>query len=114
VLVAQGEYILQELEALVKLHKYRTLRKQYNPDREDEMVASEFEKFKEKAGLLPPRGYRALLARFAHRTCGMLCRAVCCRGSIAIGLLARKDSCTDGASTVLFIIHYSLEEDGCS
>jgi hypothetical protein len=76
VLVVQGEYILQELEALVKLHKYRTLRKQYNPDREDEMVASEFEKFKEKAGLLP-RLLRASL-RFAHRPlacCVMRCAA---------------------------------------
>jgi hypothetical protein len=106
VLVVQGEYILQELEALVKLHKYRTLRKQYNPDREDEMVASEFEKFKEKAGLLSPSV--ACFLRFAHHPCDMLCRAMCCRGSIAIGLLAREDSCTDGVSTVLFIIHYSI------
>ncbi|ELR14016.1 LYR motifcontaining protein 5, putative [Acanthamoeba castellanii str. Neff] len=53
----RGEYILQELEALVKLHKYRTLRKQYNPDREDEMVASEFEKFKEKAEAPLPSGF---------------------------------------------------------
>jgi hypothetical protein len=105
VLVVQGEYILQELEALVKLHKYRTLRKQYNPDREDEMVASEFEKFKEKAGLLPQESIACFL-RFAHRPLAC-CRAMCCRGSIAIGLLARKDSCTDGASTgfLLFTIH---------
>ncbi len=104
-LVVQGEYILQELEALVKLHKYRTLRKQYNPDREDEMVASEFEKFKEKAGLLP----RLLRASCAFRSpsvwhvvsCDVLQRLHCHRAS-------SEDSCTDGASTVLFIIHYSF------
>jgi hypothetical protein len=43
-----GEFVLQELEALVKLHKYRSLQKQYNPN-QDEVLASEFERFKKRA-----------------------------------------------------------------
>jgi len=48
--LSQGEFVLQELEALVKLHKYRSLQKQYNPN-QDEVLASEFERFKKRAGL---------------------------------------------------------------
>jgi len=46
--LSQGEFVLQELEALVKLHKYRSLQKQYNPN-QDEVLASEFERFKKRA-----------------------------------------------------------------
>ncbi len=42
----QGEYVLKELEALVKLHKYRTLNKTYNQQVVDERLQSFFQKHK--------------------------------------------------------------------
>ncbi|KAL6079649.1 LYR motif-containing protein 5 [Balamuthia mandrillaris] len=36
--IEKGEYVIKELEALHKLHKYRTLRRAYSPEHEQEMV----------------------------------------------------------------------------